>query len=370
MAREGIVTDDDSRWKLIEALARDLTEAAKKLARNADGDYSPDRYADRFPRLNELKAVPQTRRTLTALADAWHTHSLSRGMRPRDAKRWKAVVLRFKDWLGHDDLSRVTPERVQAWGDELTAQGIKAKTINDTNFAALRSIFKWAKQRGWLASNPAAEAKIQGRGKTITRDRYFSEQEIAAILRAAQAVKGTARENPKTTAAKRWVPWLCAYSGARVAEVIQLRKQDVRKDQAGWVMRLTPEAGGIKNNTFRDVPVHQHLIALGFLDLIERAKEGPLFCEMGKDGTTTGPAEGVYKGILEVVRSVVHDPKVQPNHAWRYTFKTYGYEAGLDHLTLDAICGHSAKSKGDDYTKVTLKKRFEAMSAFPRYFSM
>jgi integrase len=68
------------------------------------------------------------------------------------------------------------------------------------------------------------------------------------------------------------VPWLCAYSGARVAEIIQSRKQDVRKDQAGWVMRLTPEAGGIKNNTFRDVPVHQHLIALGFLDLVERAE--------------------------------------------------------------------------------------------------
>ena len=66
-------------------------------------------------------------------------------------------------------------------------------------------------------------------------------------------------------------------------------------------------------------------------------------------------------------RSVVPDPKVQPNHAWRYTFKTYGYEAGLDHLTLDAICGHSAKSKGDDYTKVTLKKRMEAMPSFPRY---
>ena len=35
---EGLVADDDSRWKLIEALARDLTEGAKKLARNADGD--------------------------------------------------------------------------------------------------------------------------------------------------------------------------------------------------------------------------------------------------------------------------------------------------------------------------------------------
>ena len=158
----------------------------------------------------------------------------------------------------------------------------------------------WVGQATRLAvNNPAAEAKIEGRGKKITREKYFTEQEIAAILRAAHAVQGTPRENPKTTAAKRWVPWLCAYSGARVAEMIQLRKQDVRKDQAGWVIRFTPEAGGIKNNAFRDVPVHQHLIALGFLDLVERANDGPLFCEIGKDGTTTGPAEGVYKRILE-----------------------------------------------------------------------
>ena len=48
---------------------------------------------------SSVKATSQTGRTLTALADAWHTHSLSRGIRPRDAKRWKGVVLRFKDWL-------------------------------------------------------------------------------------------------------------------------------------------------------------------------------------------------------------------------------------------------------------------------------
>ena len=109
------------------------------------------------------------------------------------------------------------------------------------------------------------------------------------------------------------------------------------------------------------------MIALGFLDFVQSANEGPLFCELGKDGTTTGPAEGVYSRVLAVVRSVIPDPNVQPNHAWRYTFKTYGYEAGLDHLTLDAICGHSAKTKGNDYTKVTLKKRIEAMALFPRY---
>ena len=138
---ESLVADEDSGWKLIEALSRDLTEGAKKLARNADGDYSPDTYLTRFPPPTETKPSAQAGRALAALADAWHTAALARGVRQRDAKRWKAVVLRFQKWLTHDDLSRVTPEKVQSWGDERSAARIKAKTINDTDFAALRAVF-------------------------------------------------------------------------------------------------------------------------------------------------------------------------------------------------------------------------------------
>jgi integrase len=364
---EGIVTDDDSRWKLIEALARDLTEVAKKLARNADGDYSPDTYVTRFPAPTTAKPSAQMGHSLTGLADAWHTAALARGVRSRDAKRWRLVVLRFKKWLNHDDLRRVTLEKVQAWGDERSAAGIKAKTINDTDFAALRAVFGWGKKRGWLSSNPAEDAKIEGRGKKRTREKYFLPEEITAILSAALAVKETERERLKTTAAKHWVPWLCAYSGARVMEMIQLRKEDVRKDGGGWVIRLNPEAGDIKTDDYRDVPVHTHLVSLGFIDFVHQSKPGHLFCDVGKDGTTTGPADGVYKRILTMVRGVVSAKGVQPNHAWRYTFKTYAHEAGFDSFTADAICGHAGRTKGDDYRKVTLKTRMAFMAAFPRY---
>ena len=91
-------------------------------------------------------------------------------------------MLRFKDWLGHDDLGRITPADVQRWGDERSAKGKTAKTINDTDFAALRAVFKWGKQRGWLSINPAAEAKIEGRGKKTSREKWFLDHERAAIL--------------------------------------------------------------------------------------------------------------------------------------------------------------------------------------------
>jgi hypothetical protein len=40
LTREAMLTDEDSRWQVIEAVARDLTEGVKKLARNADGDFT------------------------------------------------------------------------------------------------------------------------------------------------------------------------------------------------------------------------------------------------------------------------------------------------------------------------------------------
>jgi integrase len=61
------------------------------------------------------------------------------------------------------------------------------------------------------------------------------------------------------------------------------------------------------------------------------------------------------------------DPRVQPSHAWRYTFKTHAHEAGLDSLTVDAICGHAARTQGEAYRGITVKKRMEVMAAFPRY---
>ena len=344
---EGLVTNEESRRKLIETLARDLTNAAEKLARNADGDYSPDTCVERFPEVVARGEADGSKRTsLGEFIDAWYASALDRRMRPRGAKQWRSVLLRFKDWLGHDDLRRIALRDVQTWGNERNAQGIKAKTINDTYFAALKAAFDWGRRAGWVELNPAADARIDGRDKTVSRDKFFSEEEVAALLQAAQMVEGSSREHPTTTAAKRWIPWLLAYSGARVSELIQLRKQDIRQEGDTWVMRLTPDAGAIKTNTFRDVPLHGHLIELGFIDFLSQGHTGPLFCQADAKGNIAGSAEGVYSRIRMSVRKVVPDPTVQPNHAWRYTFKSRGFEAGIEAHTLDAICGHGPQITG------------------------
>ncbi|UGX92922.1 hypothetical protein G6321_00046085 [Bradyrhizobium barranii subsp. barranii] len=368
LARRGVLTDNASRWKLIEWASRDLSEAAKKLARNADGDFAPDDYAKRFQAFEHAPSKPSGR-SLTALAEAWHKAALNRGVVRRDADRIKRRFEVLVEFLGHDDASRVTKQDIVRWKDQRLAEKITIKVINDTDIASFSNVFNWGVEREWLTSNPTDGTRIKSKRKNAeVREKYFLPEEAAKILQHAAAVVGSKKEARKTTAAKRWVPWLCAYSGARVAEMIQLRKQDVRKDTAhGWIMRLTPEAGSIKNNKFCDVPVHEHLISTGFIDFVNSAKAGHLFCDPSEDGSIEGPADGVYKRVYEMVREIAPEAMRQPNHAWRYTFKTYGLEVGIELLTLNAISNHAPRTQGEAYTKVTLKTRANAMKQFPRY---
>lgn len=368
LRKHALVTDDESRRKLLDRLSLDMPQLAEKLARNADGDFSLDRYAERFPQWEETARNVQSGLTLSGLAQAWHDAALARGVTERNATRFRSVVLRFAKWLGHDDASQVKRADVANWADARSKSGIAASTINKVDTAALRAVFEWGADRGMLEANPLARGvRIEARGKPKVREKFFSDREAAAILNAAKLVQPTKREDQKTTLAKRWVPWLCAYSGARVVEMIQLRKQDVRREEGAWIIRLTPEAGGIKTNEFRDVPMHEDLVKTGFVAFVKEAADGPLFFNAAKRGAISGPIEGVYSRLRQFIRTVVPDRNVQPSHAWRYTFKTRGLEADIERLVLDAICGHAPATKGDDYTKITLKKRIAAMRKFPSY---
>jgi|ERR1700733_13876011 hypothetical protein len=64
--------------------------------------------------------------------------------------------------------------------------------------------------------------------------------EARTILRAATAVKET---NKAFDAAKRWVPWLCAYSGASCGEITQLRGIDIEQ-RGDFHRHADPARGG------------------------------------------------------------------------------------------------------------------------------
>jgi integrase len=75
---------------------------------------------------------------------------------------------------------------------------------------------------------------------------------------------------------RRWVPLLCAYSGARLSEVCQLRVEDVFQRGEVWCMKFDPEAESLKNeNSERAVPLHPAIVKSGFLQFVAAARSGP-----------------------------------------------------------------------------------------------
>lgn len=360
-----------SRPMVLRELRLALRDGLAAQDRHIASDYSPDPKANRFPEWTPpTSGSPSPKATanvsLTGLVEGWWTEAKVSGRTPSTYESYKGAASRLSAFLKHDDAAAITPVNLVAFKDHRLAQGVSPKTVGDSDIAGLRSVFKWAVANLKLQSNPAAKVTVTRARVSRNRAKSFTPDEVTAILsQSLNHQKG--RESPKLFAAKRWVPWLCAYTGARLGEVVQLRKQDVRKDGDTWVVTITPEAGTVKDKEVREVVLHEHLVEQGFTAFVEAASPGYLFLTPRKDGEVRGVWRSVKNRLREFAREVVTDQDVAPNHGWRHLFKTVGREAGIADSVLDAICGHAAKTVGGAYGGVTLRAQQDAMAKFPRF---
>jgi integrase len=157
-----------------------------------------------------------------------------------------------------------------------------------------------------------------------------------------------------------------------VNEFSQLRGEDVKQMEGHWVVRITPEAGTVKAKEARIVPLHEHLIDQGFLDMVQANGPGPLFYDPSNQ-RVQGDGNRHFKKVGERlalwVRNEVgiKDPQLQPNHAWRHTFKTLSADLGIEERVADAIQGHAPKTTGRTYGRVSLQAKANAIAKLPRF---
>lgn len=224
--------------------------------------------------------------------------------------------------------------------------------VRDIWLSAVRAVFGWAirkrrkntEGRLLVETNPFEGCSVTVPNKAITREtgKAFNDDEIKTILRASAAL-GNPREPRGAT--RRWVPWLCAYTGARVGELTQLRVQDIEQRICGPVLRITPDAGTVKTDKARTVPIHPHLVEMGLLEYVgaveaRLGRHGPLFFRPPPHPPRKHPAIRASERLARWVRGLgVTDPGIQPNHAWRHTFRTHASRAGIEKRIRDEICG-------------------------------
>lgn len=355
-----------SRAIVLAEFARALRDAWELRARHAEGDYRPDPSSERFPAWERPAdalggdaegagtSSASAKVTLMGLVDSWWKEQERVGKAKSTYVNYKGVFGRLVAFLEldktrkptADDARRLTAEEVVDFKDYRLEAGMSPRTVNDNDLAALRSVLGWAVTNKKVPANVAADIKVGGVKKE--KRRGFRDEEAKALLRAALAVRVDGQEYEETTRALRWAPWLMAYTGARVGEVGQLRKEDValviEDGEEHWSITITPEAGTVKGGKSRQVPLHPHLVEMGFVQTVQRAAEGHLFLRPNtKTGDVLGPLQGVKNRLAEAARAVVPDKGVSPNHGWRHWFITRCRKEGVSQELRRMITGHSGE---------------------------
>lgn len=334
-----------------------------------DQTFAPDEY-----RLDELKGRgrPRGRATLRSLFDGYVSE---RNPAPATIKAWGRQLDAFVAYLGHEDASVVTTADVVAWKEHLlNGRGVEgkrlsAKTVKDTYLSVIKTVYRWGGNNGKVQGNPAERVTVLVPRRMIVREKGLNDAEAEMIL-TATLTDPPSKLSSQRALARRWVPWICAYTGARVNEITQLRAEDVYKVRDVWVIRITPEAGSTKSHQARTVALHPDLIKQGF-PAVAAKRKGPLFFDPDRyrGGSSGNPqAKKVGEYLARWVREIgVNDTAVLPNHGWRHRFKTQARLANMDPEIRDVIQGHSPRNVGATYGDTFPDVSLREISKLPRY---
>ena len=343
LASEGKALNATAYALFVDAVSDNLLLAIMLLERRASGDYSRDDTPDSFPQFTD-GPVRGSGVSCWELFEAFVTATTPA---PNTVTRWRAVFLEMQREFAEVGADGITEDAARKWVHGLITEKRAAITVREIWLSASRRVFSWAREHKRVRQNPFKEVKVDVPRKVQTREdgRSFTTAEASIILKASLAYQKPVTPTERT---RRWVPWLCAYSGARSGEITQLRGGDIEDRNGFYVMKLTPEAGTVKTGKPRVVPIHEHLIAQGFIEMVQQVGKGALFYNdktpQKKSNDPLKPsrsrADTARAHLGTWVRGLgVDDPELSPNHAWRHLFKRIGDEIGMAEKMNDAITG-------------------------------
>lgn len=355
----GLLVDKGSRQLYAEAIAHAYQRASRRLLQWRLGNLDDD-WPIRSPtpsgaaQSNSASAPAALPVSFNDLIKDWSAETTPS---PRTLYNWTGAIERLKKSLGHDDAARLTPDEMVRWKTSLIGAGLKPKTIRDAYLAPVRAILGVAVKNRRLPSNPAEGITIGVKAQPGATRRGYSDDEAKIVLKAAEQEADSVR---------RWVPWLCAYSGARVAEICQLRVEDVFEVGGVWSFKVDPAAGRVKTlGSERSVPLHPALIEVGFLKFMNSIKKGSLFAGLTPDRFGSRGGNGT-KLLGRWVRSLgLDDPRLAPNHSWRHRMRTLARRHGLDTDIVDTFVGHTGRAVPNGYGDFEAQAAYREISKIP-----
>lgn len=248
---KGMLLDEASRAKVLAEVDRAALQAREQLERMAGGDYRGDPDADRFPKLELEKPKPKKPRgasckvvTLDAIIDAQVAkRSAGKDARPMpdtSVRKYRLIAREFSAFRGSDDATTITAAQAEEWGDALLEEGRIGNRTIAARLVDLGTMVNWGRrQRQHREAMRSAEI-ISGQIELPTYVEK-SADETSYTMEEARTVLAAARK--ETDPRRRWLPWLCLYSGLRINEANALRNR-TSSSRKGSGSSRSPRLGG------------------------------------------------------------------------------------------------------------------------------
>lgn len=198
----------------------------------------------------------------------------------------------------------------------------------------LQGLFRFAIDSGYMDTSPARDLNLKLDVSTTFAP--ITKKEVQRMLIAAGEEK---------VQWQRWLPLLAAYTGARRAELVQLRKQDIKfdTDSNRHYILITDAAGSVKTeNAVRQVPMHPRLIESGFLEFVESCGDR-LFNDLKPQSVTAWFAR--FRQRLGIEPFDDYGNK-KVFHSFRHTFITFSRAGGNSLESVQQVVGHEKTTAG------------------------
>jgi integrase len=226
----------------------------------------------------------------------------------------RVIVGLFFEFISETShVSAITRKAVRDWKHALASWPVKALKIKEFEGMTFRKIIEANKMVGkatisenttnrylsaiagfceWLLNNEFIDQDVI-RGMFLSIDRKeqkvfpYSDDQLRTIFTSPLMTRcaGDDQEHKPGDVEIRdwryWLPWIAAFTGARLGELAQMLTADVRQLHGVWIFHVTREGSRLKSTktggSQRVVPVHSELIKLGFLKyhaaLVARGEE-------------------------------------------------------------------------------------------------
>jgi integrase len=241
------------------------------------------------------------------------------------------VIGRAFEAVGVSDLSKHKREDLIAVRASLL-ESREPSTVNNL-LATLSTVLKWAEANDLIKK--AYTAKLKLTKNTTSKREGFTESQVAKAMSHANGLPATSWQ--------RWGLSLLAITGARVGEIAQLTKADIKQVDGCWCIDINEDGPGksLKNRySTRLVPLTDGALGFNLTAFLEAVKAGALPSDNGIN------AMNASRGLGALLKEALGEDREQNQtlHSLRHSMASRLQSKGTPVIYTQAILGHASGS--------------------------